>query len=126
MLSGKNEEDDKQGKKTILKQNIQDQISAGNNFVCFISNISNNQEKTSEVFLQGSSLSNLIACDESTFDLSIDNSLIKTYQSKNAILKQLYIHGQIDKKNSSEKVYSFLSQYNPVQISAYNTLQKYT
>ena len=114
MLSGKNDEDDKQGKKTIFKQNIQDQISAGNNFVCFISNISNNQEKTSEVFLQGSSLSNLIACDESTFDLSIDNSLIKTYQSKNAILKQLYIHGQIDKKNSSEKVYSFLSQYNPV------------
>ena len=59
-----------------ISQNIQDQISAGNNFVCFISNISNNQEKTSEVFLQGSSLSNLIACDESTFDLSIDNSLM--------------------------------------------------
>ena len=121
-MKNKNEDDSTEQKVIMIKPNILEQIDAGNNFVCFLSNLPSPKENitTPEIFIKGVSLSSLLSCDESSFDLSIDNAFIVDYKTSDDILKQISIHSPLERKDSKETVLSILSEYTPIQISAYN------
>ena len=110
-MKNKNEDDSTEQKVIMIKPNILEQIDAGNNFVCFLSNLPSPKETitTPEIFIKGVSLSSLLSCDESSFDLSIDNAFIVDYKTSDDILKQISIHSPLERKDSKQCYLSYQS-----------------